>query len=52
MWLTVGQTAQRLHLPHTGVYQLIDAGGLPAYRYGGEIIRIRGEDVVNYQRQN
>ena len=43
-WLTPAAAARRLGLPTRDLYRLIDAGELPAYKFG-RTVRLRTADV-------
>lgn len=50
-WVTPTTAARKLRLALSSVYRLIDQGELPAYRYSDRLIRIRADDLANFQRQ-
>lgn len=46
-WLSTTEAAQRLGLTPRTIYRLIDAGDLPAYRFG-RVIRVRADDLEDF----
>jgi excisionase family DNA binding protein len=46
-WLSTGEAAGRLGVESRRLYELIDGGALPAYRFG-RVIRLRLDDVQRY----
>lgn len=47
--LTVAMLAERWGTSATFVYDLIRAGRLPAFRLGGKLLRIRPDDVEEFE---
>ena len=53
-WFTPTAAARELLISLPSMYELIDQGELPAYRYAlgaGGVIRIRAEDLASFQRR-
>lgn len=46
-WLSTNETARRLGLTPRTVYRFIDAGELPAYRFG-RVIRVKVVDLEQF----
>lgn len=46
-WLSTNETARRLGLTPRTVYRFIDAGELPAYRFG-RVIRVKVVDLERF----
>ncbi|PIQ82166.1 MAG: hypothetical protein COV76_04950 [Candidatus Omnitrophica bacterium CG11_big_fil_rev_8_21_14_0_20_64_10] len=49
--LTLEEAARRLSLPPDDVKALIGRGTLPAFRIGGQLLRVRSEDLDRFIRQ-
>ena len=47
VWLSTKQAAARLGLAEATVYRLVDAGDLPAYRFG-RVIRFQQAEVDDF----
>ncbi len=45
-FLTIEETAQRLSTSVSGIERLVAEGKLSAYRFGGEFLRFRAEEVA------
>ena len=43
-WLSTAEAADRLGINTRTLYRLIDAGEIPAYKFG-RVIRVQGKDV-------
>lgn len=43
-WLSTADAAERLGINTRTLYRLIDAGEIPAYKFG-RVIRVQGRDV-------
>lgn len=43
-WLSTADAAERLGINTRTLYRLIDAGDIPAYKFG-RVIRVQGKDV-------
>lgn len=46
-WLSTADAANRLGINTRTLYRLIDAGEIPAYKFG-RVIRVQGKDVAAF----
>lgn len=52
-FLTVAEAAAILRIGTMGIYRIVDAGELPAYRFGKRgLVRIDRVDLYKYMRQS
>lgn len=47
VWLSTAEGAKRLGITQRTLYRFIDAGDLPAYRFG-RVIRLKQTDIDSY----